>query len=176
MEIRYTVTEHDYIQYNLYHHGHSPSSKRTIALFRFGVPVALVILSLLTIRHHNLLAWLPAIIIAVIWFALTPGLFRRSIGKNVKKLMYEGRCSEFIGDFSVALQENNIRYAGQGQTIETVYSRVERVEHDAERLYIYIGSLSAIIIPIRFFQDDAQKQAFLDLLERKRREAGSQAC
>lgn len=168
MELRYTVTENDYIQYNLYHHAHSPSTRRTVAIFRFGVPVILVILSLLTIRHHNLFAWLPAIILAVLWLALTPGFFRRSIAKNVKKLMYEGRYSEFIGDFTVTLLDDTIRYAGNGQTMETAYNRVERVEHDAERLYIYIGSLSAIIIPLRDFKDEAEKQAFLNLLAQKR--------
>lgn len=164
MQINYTVTENDYVQYNLFHHKNSPSTKNTVMIMRFILPAILLVLGLLSIRHHNWAAWLPLIIIAVVWVCITPGFFRRGIAKNVKKLMYEGRCSEFIGDFSLTLSADHICYAGNGQTLKSAYYRVERIEHDNERLYIYLGSLTAIIIPKAAFKDAAEKQAFLDLL------------
>lgn len=168
MEISFNVTENDYVQYNLYHYAHSPATKRTLMFTRLCVPIVLIICALIIIKHHTLTVWLPVIIIAVVWFYWRPVLFRRSIAKNVKKLMYEGRCSEFIGDFTITLAENVMRYKGHGQVLETAYNRINQVEQDNERIYLYLGSLTAIIIPKIAFGEVSEEDAFLDFLAQKR--------
>ena len=134
---------------------------------RLVLPVALIIISWLTLDMRNITIWLPCIILAVVWFFLAPYMFRRSFAKNVKKLMHEGRVSEFVGDFTLTLQGNTMRYTGKGQTLESAYYRVEKTAHDNERLYIYLGSLTAIIIPKTAFKDAVEEQDFIELLRHK---------
>lgn len=168
MQINFTVTETDYVQYNLYHLAHSPAAKRSLQLWRWGLPIAFIVLITLMGSWHSVYGWLPPVVFAVAWWLGLPAWHRRSIAKNVKRLMYEGQSSEFLGDFEVTLGDSTLKYAGNGQTIEVVYSRVAKIVRDKERLYIYLGSLTAIIMPVKYFADEGEMQRFLDLLEQKR--------
>lgn len=168
MEINFRVTENDYIQYNLYHYANSPATKLILMFSRLCVPIVLIIAALIIIKHHTLLSWLPVLIISVAWFFWRPVLFRRTIAKNVKKLMHEGRCCEFIGDFTVTINENALLHARQGQITETAYNRIEHIVQDNERIYLYLGSLTAIIIPKTAFKDASEQEAFLNCLAQKR--------
>lgn len=168
MEINFRVTENDYIQYNLYHYAHWPATKRILMFSRLCVPIVLVIAALVIIKHHTLFAWLPVLIIGVAWFFWRPVLFRRGIIRNVKKLMSEGRCSEFIGDFTVTLAENALSHSRQNQITETAYNGIEQVVQDKERIYLYLGSLTAIIIPKTAFKDASEQEAFLERIAQNR--------
>lgn len=167
MEINFIVSDEDYIRYNLFHHAHSPSSKRMLGLLRFGAPAIIVIITLLMGGLRSPLMWVGPVIIIVVWLIIYPQMFRNSIAKNVKKLMREGRTAEFVGNFTLMLTNTGIRLIGNGQVADTAYDRVEKITADKERLYVYIGSLTAHIIPLTAFKDESHKQEFLALLKQK---------
>lgn len=167
MEIRYAVTEDDYIAYNLYHHAHSPATLGTQNIVRWGLPAVLIVIMLLSGSFRSPTVWAPAVVIVLAWIIIMPFMFNRSLKKNVRKLIHEGRRIPFTGEHKLILHNEYMRNEEEGLITETAYWRVEKIRRDDERLYIYIDSISSLIIPFRFFKDEAEKERFISLLENK---------
>lgn len=167
MEILYTVTEDDYVAYNLFHYEHSPSSRRTMLITRLILPVIVVLITLISGSYRSPIAWIPPVVVAVIWFFVMPPFFKNSIKKNVRRMISEGRRVSFLGDFKLSLHDNYLRNEGDGVATESAYWRIEKIRRDQERLYVYIGSITSLIIPFRYFKDEDEVQQLVSLLEHK---------
>jgi len=159
MTLRFNVTENDYLQFNIFHNKHSPTVRRTLLLLRFLLPVMLISFTFLSGRLSTI-NLISIAIISVIWFCVTPALFLCSIKRSVRRLMKEGKCNEFVGERTVIFSEASIRLEAETRTVETSFSAVERIVSDDERFYIYIGAISAYIIPFSAFATKAEKAEF----------------
>jgi hypothetical protein len=87
--------------------------------------------------------------------------------KTVRKLISEGKANEFVGKSVLVLGETSIRGETSGRITEVGYDKVDRIVYDDERYYIYIGSLTAFIVPFRAFANEPQKDEFFGLLKSK---------
>jgi len=111
---------------------------------------------------------LPVIIvIAVLWIIIFPKFYARLIRNSVKKYIREGKSNDFIGRQKLTLKDDCIEEISNTTTSRTKYSAVERIEYDKNCIYIYIGALKAILIPLSAFLDLEQKNKFMDFLKQK---------
>lgn len=166
MTIDYTVTEQDYIAYNLFHYGQSPSVKRTLLLLRVVFPLLVMIMAFLYSRI-NMYYMVVAVIFSIVWFFVYPHSFRRSLARGVKRIMKEGKGNEFVGEKRLTLGDTHIIFEEGRGTIESKYDAVERIESDQERFYLYLGTVSAYILPLSAFQTKEQKEQFVQILAEK---------
>lgn len=166
MTIHYTITEQDYIAYNLFHYGQSRSVKRTLLLLRVLFPLMVILMAFLYSRI-NMFYLVIAVVFSIVWFFLYPYFFRRSLTRGVKRVMKEGKVNEFIGEKSLTLGDTHVLFQeGRGNT-EFMYEAMERIASDQERLYLYFGTITACIVPFSAFQTAEDKEQFMRLLEEK---------
>ena len=173
MKIDYTLKDEDYVQFNIYHSTHAPSQRRTQLLFRFVAPALLVLILMHGGRWQE---WRFGIAVGiyVLWTVVWPYFHRFACRRIVRRMMKDGRGNEFVGDFSLELAEGILRETGNSRTTEVTYDRIERIAHDGDLHYIYIGSISACIVPESAFKDEREKETFFGIVEGKmRREAPS---
>lgn len=169
MLLHYTVSEDDYLAFNIYHARHTPNYKRTIIGMCLLLPVLLAAATpLIFLVFPGTSPWLwtgVAIAVGGLWALAVPYRFEAMIRRHIKKIT-KGR-NEFVGDFSLDLQEGVLVYAGNSEKNEIAYSRVIKIVQDEARVYLFLGPLSAVIVPAAAFADASQKQAFFGLLRAK---------
>ena len=165
MRLHYTITEDDYIKYNLYHISNSASQKRIVLILRLLMPVLFAIIFFIAIPESWVLALSIALVFSIAWFIYLPRSYGRSVMKNVKRLLQEGSANEFVGEYTLELLPDKIKETHSGRLAETPLSVVDRMGRDENSLYIYCGSITAIIIPWRTFKDSREKDAFISELK-----------
>ena len=169
MLLNYTVSEEDYIAFNIYHARRTPSYKRTIVGLYLLLPALLAgITPLVFMAFPNILPWLWLGIAAAasgVWMLTVPARFAAMIRRYIKKATRSG--NEFTGRFSLELRDDGMVYQGKGEKNEVAYSRIVKVADDQGLTYLFLGALTAIVVPPEAFVHESQKAAFLKLLREK---------
>ena len=166
MQLNINVSEEDYLQYNIYHAEHAPNYKGTLIALGLLVPVVCLALTYFAIQRVSPLLWgATAVIASVVWMLTMPWRYRKIVKKQVKRLTQKN--NEFVGQFSLSLLDNHILYEGNSERIEVGYNRLAKVIQDKQYIYLFLGSLSAFIIPPSTFETKEQAQAFLQILQEK---------
>ena len=169
MQLHYTVSEDDYIAFNIYHARHVPNYKRTLIGLCLLLPVLLAAATpLVFLVFPGASPWIwtgVAVVAGGLWALLMPARFEALIRRHIKKII-KGR-SEFVGDFSLDLEEDALIYAGNHEKNEIAYGRVVKIVEDGSLIYLFLGPVSAVIVPTAAFADVSQKEAFFNLLRAK---------
>jgi hypothetical protein len=167
MKLSYTVSEDDYIQYSIFHYENSKAGKSQRKIFLVLLVVGLLGLDYLMNGRISLTLMATLTIFCGIWFAFGKKLYRKFLAFLVKQQLSEGKRNEFTGFRTLELLRDTIRMVGEQRTVEVPYESVERLANDNERLYVYIGSMSAFIIPLSVFANEEENQEFLRILKEK---------
>ncbi len=182
MELKITISEQDYLQYNIYHAEHAPNYRGTIIALSLLVPFLCLLGTYFMLPVASPVMWAVAAVIAsAIWAFTMPRRYRKMIRKQVRKRMLNN--NNFVGQFKLTAMDDHLSYEGNGEKNEISYAKVVKVVQDKQEtkqenkqenkqyIYIFLGSVSALIIPPATFLDEAQRLAFLKLLREKCRGA-----
>lgn len=166
MLLHYTISEDDYIAFNIYHARQMPNYRRTIIGLCLLVPVLMAAVTpLVFLVFPNTSPWGWAAVATAtsgLGALFMPARFKALIRRHIKKITKER--NEFIGQFSLELREDGLVYTGNAEKLEIAYQRIVKITDDAGLTYLFMGALSAIIVPPAAFADAGQKGAFLNLL------------
>jgi len=167
MKLSYTVSEDDYIQYSIFHYENSKTGRAQRKIFLVLLIAGLFGLDYLMNGRISLTPITTLTIFCGIWFTFGKKLYRKFLAFLVKQQLSEGKRNEFTGCRTLELLAGTIRMVGEQRTVEVPYESVERLANDDERQYVYIGAISAYIIPFSAFADKEEKQKFLRTLKEK---------
>lgn len=163
MTIRFAVTPEDYMRFNLYHHQHSRQLKNTTRALRFLFWFAAVIIALVALTRKD---WggFVLVLLFIIGGAFSGKLSQYSLKKGIQRQLGAGMGAEYCGERSISLTDVGVRLIDSRQMAEMLYPALVRISWDEDRLYIYTGSVSAILIMPWAFTSEWQRQEFLRLL------------
>ena len=166
LKINYTLTDDDYVRFNVHYSTHAKPLRGDQVFFRFIAPL---ILAFILVHGAGWAGWAFGVgaLVYVVWAATWPTVHRLTIQRIIRRMMKSGRNKEFTGDFSLELADDCLRETGNGRTTEIAYDRVEKIVHDDPLHYVYIGSVSACIVPDNAFANEEEQKAFFDALEEK---------
>lgn len=168
LEIQFNVTEQDYVYFNIDHYFSSGALKWQRILLKFAPPVLFFALTFVLegfkLSIGNVIA---AFIFFSLWIVLFPKIMEKSMSKVTLAYVKSGKANDFIGPQTLKLTDSHIEEHNAGITSQIQYSTVERVFSGHGLLYIYIGAVKAIILPVSAFPDEEGKKAFLQLLSNK---------
>lgn len=174
MKLRYTVTKKAYFDFNIYHIQNLAVTRRQVRKTRIMPPViwsltGLVFCGYFLQAQQSVPLALPValFVVSVLWIILYPICFRKALEKKLTGWVDKGIGKEFIGDFTLELLEDRIRTEGESGVAETMYDNIERLVVNKGCLYIYIGSLSAHILPLEAFDNEEAYREFRSFLEKK---------
>ena len=175
MSVAFENTKEDLIAFNLYHHAHSPTTRRqlqqpwirTTAIWllvfgliwffadqRRGTPLQ-TFLDLLPLLY-GLIGYLLFVLVYY------PFAYRRTIRKTVDSMADEGKNRGLLGPHRVTLTAESIIEATDFSESTTSWKAVERVANSGEHAFIYVNSLAAIMVPRRAFAGVAEFNEFVN--------------
>jgi YcxB-like protein len=170
MTAEYELTKDDLRAFNLYHHGHSPASRRHY-LLAWWVPAVIWFLVCAGIWYfagregrtplRAFLDLLPLFCGVPLYLLCFPWAYRRKLRKMVDAMAGEGENRGLFSHHRVTISPESVTDSCEhGQTSST-WRGVERVVAADEHAYIYINALAALIVPRRAFADPAEFEEFV---------------
>lgn len=167
MVLNYEVTVDDYLAYNMFFYKESAEVKKPVLWFR----IVFVVLALV-----NAASWMAGgdvrnlvmLIVSCFMVAFARKIALGAVRRSVLRLVKGDKVDEFIGRQKLELLGDVIRWGKSGEKRETAYANVRKIERDEERLYVFTGGMTAFIVPAGVFQDEAEKEKFIDMINEKR--------
>lgn len=169
MKFHITVTEEDYIAFNLDCIRHYPNAKKNMLIGRLtGLFLsAFVMLLLLALRASEIVLLIGGIILAyfsAVSFFRYPSQYEKSVRRSIQRISKEGKPPyepeadiEFTDTEMIQTTEKSMRRVAYGDLI--------RIVETPYRMYLYDSPSRAYILPLRCLGDE--KDALLELLKEK---------
>lgn len=167
IEIKFEITEDDYIKFNLYHIENSPSQKKTYNLLRciipllFSIPIYAIGTSLF--KQPSSYWIVIAALFTLVWIITYPKQYKKLIKKQTKKILQEGDNSSIFGKKTMLIDDNNIKVFSEftSETISKKSIKTIRVYDDM--ILIYLSGITAQIIPTRYLDGESKKYLMKEL-------------
>ena len=156
LELEYEISLDDLIAFNHYHVNSSQTFKSSYRKSLFGVPVYLfviicVILYIVGCNLTGLATGAPIVILAVLWFLLYPKYYNHAVIKSYRKMLSENCNNGMLGKQKVLFQSNKLVEITEKSKTEYDGKFLNKIVETDAYLYLYLTSITAIIIPKRIF-------------------------
>ncbi|WP_235674879.1 MULTISPECIES: YcxB family protein [Bacillus cereus group] len=170
MQIEYTLTEQDFIAFNLHYARHSKTVKRSlvfqhyiVASIFFAVPLSVFFIG----PPGQVYTGLPVIFLlaGVIWILFYPKYFYNHIKRNLEKMIREGSYSNLLGKHNLQITDEGIIETNSGGETKRNWKGIEKIEENEAYIFIYVGSMSANIVPKTAFARENSKSEFMKSLQ-----------
>ncbi|MCL2488637.1 MAG: YcxB family protein [Oscillospiraceae bacterium] len=172
MTIHYTVTERDYINFNLHHMNHS-TINRILNILIILLPAFLVFRTLTEnpTEHDDSAEKIIFYVVLVLTMAFFSALFYLLIKYSVvfflKMQLKSGKKNDFIGGHTLTLYEDVLEESNAAMSSRIAYSAIEKIHCDYNCYFIYIGAVKALVVPTSAFECREHHEAFLAQLWHK---------
>ena len=165
MNLEFERTEEDLVEFNLFHYDNSPSIRKQV----FAVQILLTILifgavASTFVRYAPISSLILGGIFGGLTYIVVPYMYKRSIVKQVRKMLKEGSNISLLGHHEMRLSSDGINYKMVASETKLNWSSVERVVENDKYIYMYIGSMQALVIPKNVFVSSNHQKEFLDLV------------
>lgn len=158
MEVRYTMTEEDYINFNIHHINNSPSQKNMIFVLRYILPLLAGIFIYYigaVVRQQPKVYWIIiALLYLVLWATYYPKHHRKNIARQIKKMLKEGENTSLFMEKTLKIEGDIIEIIDENSSERTLKSNISHIKIYDDMIAIYLNSLSAHVIPIRYLNEE----------------------
>ena len=164
MEIKYNLTEEDYLNFNMYHIKNSKTGKKALNLQRFSSPIIFLIFSYVFSIISDiplLISFSTFLVMGILWIIFYPKHYYRHIIRNTKKFIKEGKNDGLLGDHTMTMTDEGIVDISSNRETKVSWSGIDRFKEDNENLYLYNSSLSAYILPKRELDNAEEVKRFI---------------
>jgi len=162
MEIHYTITTEDFLDFNRYCYKHVPLAKKHYLDRRFGRPLALVMLvvliALFTAARYGFEIVLVLFPLAVIYIICYPLLNTVLLRRMFNRRFQQG----FPAEYTVSIDEKGVRSHSTKGSTEIYWETVKSIIVTDRLILFFYDLASAIILTKRGFANDAECTMFLE--------------
>ena len=177
MELQYHITEQDFVDYNMYFIEHDALTQKTmrkLSLMLAGLVVVGGTALMYVVDSLSPVSIAVYLLLAVVCFFYGPVWFKRKARKNVHRTIQHAVNKHICGPKTLKLTEQGVQLVGESEDSLHPYSAFKRVTMASNQVYLYLDDISALIVPNNAFEQEADRQAFVKLLEEKIAQAKQQ--
>jgi YcxB-like protein len=163
--IEVEITEADVIDFRLYHLSHSRAVRRavwisvSVILLAWAGVVGPMVFDSPKPQEAAKSLW-PLLCFPALFLVIFFSLQKRRLKRLSKRVLREGRNRTMFGRMSITLSSQGVREVGEFSNTFVQWKAVEKVVVTASSIYIYLSTASAVIVPKRCFQSDADFKHF----------------
>ncbi|MCJ7842473.1 YcxB family protein [Lederbergia sp. NSJ-179] len=164
MEIKYNLTEEDYLNFNLFHVKNSKTAKKAMKMQRFLIPIVFIVIPYVLSKMGDMSLFgllIPFLLISILWIMFYPKYFYHYVIRHTKKLIKEGENDGLLGEHRMILSEEGIVDSASNRETKVTWSGIKTVKEDKHNIYLYNSSVSAYILPKRDLDDVEEIKIYL---------------
>ena len=185
MTLNYSPKPEDFLAFYCQAYFSSSSQLLNMRAVRYGVPVFLLLIGGLSALDlwrtfgDRLLPTLQAdpgrtflyffwwLIMPLLFFVLTPWLWRSSFLFMAKQILKEGWYADYIGPRTLCLLDDRIREVGGEVTQELAYAGLKKIVRTKNCFFIYRSLPQGFIVPLSALAGEGQMEEFSALITEK---------
>jgi len=165
------LDDNDYFEFSKSLNLNSAVGKKALLTYRLIVPI----ISVLTIfvfwiagaKTGLLISEVIGLaILSVVFIILAKPFYIKSLRKQLDILKKNGKLP-YNKEATLLFSDDYCTEITLERETKIKYSVVERVVETEKAIYVYMSAVSAAIIPLKCFSDDAQKQQFICFIQSK---------
>ncbi len=163
MQLTYTLTEQDYIDFNLYTFKTSKTMKRGVLRQRIIGPVIFMAASRFAPRILDIPAWFSYLIFglaSIAWVIYYPKKIEKHLVKTIKKRFEEGDNHGLLAETVLIMDEEGLHFQNDYNESFVKWSVVNKIEESESHIYLFNSSISAHIIPKMAFSSTNEMEEF----------------
>lgn len=163
MEIKYNLTEEDYLNFNMFHVKNSKTIKRTLNTQRFITPIIFIALPFIFSKIGNTPffgLFIAFLLVSIIWILFYPKFFYNSVIRNTRKIIKEGKNDGLLGEHHMILTEEGIVDSTPSGETKVTWSGIKAFKEDEHNIYLFNSSVSAYILPKRELHDVEEMKTY----------------
>lgn len=164
MEIKYHLTEEDYINFNMFHIKNSKTAMRSLTIQRFIGPIIFIISSYVFSKIGDvpfLGLFITFLILSILWVIFYPKYFYSHVIRHVKKMIKEGKNDGLLGEHHMMMTEDGIVDSTTNGETKVNWSGIQQIKENDDYFYLYNSSVSAYILPKRELHNLDEISSFL---------------
>lgn len=168
--VQFELTVDDFVDFNHFHHKNSPELSRRLLMPRIGIPLFMILALLLTplLTQRKDRGYLDELTQMRLFFVVPPALFfyipfawKRRQASLIRRMLKEGSTRSMLGKCSVTLSNESISIQRPSSLSSYDWEAIDRICVNSESCYLYVTSVSAIIVPRRTFSSNESFNEFL---------------
>ena len=180
MTLEFENTFDDMLAFNIYNHRTSPTLRRPHQLARILYPILFVV-SLYSFYIYfggraTSGAFLGLIGLAVVasigWYVAYPSLLHRRIRNLTTRLLRESKNRSLLERRSIVIGNDGLHFTAPSSSGHIGWNLIERVDVTPQYVYLYMSAMSAIVIPRRSVNSDAEWNTVQQTINRYQQRAG----
>lgn len=166
----FDLNEDDYVEFNLYHADNSPKFKRNLFIQRFLVSAIFLLVPIFMKLFFGrpFSTTLPMFgIIWLIWVIFFNKGFKRTLKSRILKNIRaaEEKGQTITGEYTLQETSDGLILKNKSGEVKIKWKAIGILGEDEERLYLYISTEMAYIVPKRAFADEAELAEFKEKVE-----------
>lgn len=174
MQIFYDIKTEDFVDFNFSYMNADNMVRRNIRNTRCIAAGLVLVGGYLLMRFLNMNLF-PAVLVyaalAILVFAYAPVYVRFKVKQSIRRMLARPQNKGVCAEKTLTLEESCFHLCG-GEDSRYEYQTVEKITEDAGHYFIYVGPMSAVIVPFRAFASGEEKAAFYNELCRRVESAG----
>ncbi len=164
MEIRYSLTEEDYLNFNMFHIKNSKTAKRALNMQRFLTPILFIVASFVLSKVGNISflgLFIAFFMVSILWIIFYPRYFYSYVIRNTKKMIKEGKNDGLLGEHCMIFSEEGIVDSTTTSETKVTWSGIKNIKEDTHNNDLYNSSVSAYILPKRELNNVDEMKTYL---------------
>ncbi|TAJ09758.1 YcxB family protein [Marinilabiliaceae bacterium JC017] len=161
MKIEFEFDANDWMAFHMHYINSSKQFKRSKLLTTLIFPLVLLALIVFNLvkGDYDLSSIAVLAVLAILWVIFMPGRFTKKTIHKARKIIMEADNSAVMGIHKIEFTTTGIVHV-QPQAEHTInWDGIKKVEETADYFFLYITSVSAIIIPKQKIGTDVEKVA-----------------
>jgi len=174
MEIEFKRTEEDFVEFNLFHISNSPSIKKQILWTRIILAIMPFVFIFVFYKNISITDYAIQTIIALVLVFSYPSIYRSSSKSQTRKSLKEGNNKSLLGHNTIELTPEGILGKSLAGESKINWSSVDKISQNDKYIFIYIGTVNALVIPKHAFSSNAEQKEFIDYINSNKGEKASE--
>ena len=167
MEIKYRVTEEDYIKFNIYHAENSKAHKKSYYTLKYLLSLicglAIYFIGSNLFNQPKLYWGIIAIVFVLAWIIRFPKTYEKIIRKSVESMLKDKDNSSMLCENTMIIGEDEIRVINKHTTEIISKEGIKEVKVYDDMILIYLSDFAAHIIPTRYLTDETKEKLLKEL-------------
>lgn len=161
---QYELTKADYVDFNLCHAKHSKQFKKMLLIYRILGPIIILIGGYYITGYKDVMGIVIFSIAAILWAIFFPKTHFKSMERNVKKLIDEGKDTSLFELRKVQIDEKGITEESIEEGIFKRWNKIVKIETSMDNVFLYTSDLDALIVPRKIIGSDQAVQGLIEFI------------
>lgn len=164
MDLKYHLTEDDYINFNMFHIKNSESIMGALKKQRLFTPIFYLAFSFIfskILAIPFLFSFVPFFILSVLWVLFYEKYFFGRVIRQTKKMIKEGKNTSLLGDHHMVLTDEGIVDSTSFGETKVTWSGINEFKQDDRYFFLYNSAMSAYILPKRELKNVTEIESYL---------------